>query len=125
MDGILTVENFDTSLAEGVILLTPFAADAADEATQNFVASYTEKFGETPNQFAADGYDAIYVLKAAMEAAGCTPDMSVEEIGAAIQAQMTQITVEGLTGTMTWDASGAVSKTPKAVVIQNGAYVAL
>ncbi|MGN0347331.1 MAG: ABC transporter substrate-binding protein [Lachnospiraceae bacterium] len=125
MDGILTVENFDTSLAEGVILLTPFAADAADEATQNFVAAYTEKYGETPNQFAADGYDAIYVLKAAMEAAGCTPDMSVEEIGAAIQAQMTQITVDGLTGTMTWDASGAVSKTPKAVVIQNGVYVAL
>lgn len=37
MDGILTVKNFDTSLAEGVMLLTPFNAGAEDEKTQNFV----------------------------------------------------------------------------------------
>ena len=49
IDGILGVENFDTSLAEGVVLLTPFAADAADEATQSFVAKYKEAYGEIPN----------------------------------------------------------------------------
>ena len=125
MDGILTIENFDTSLAENVILLTPFAADAQDEKTQKFVSTYKEKYGDTPNQFAADGYDAVYTLKAALEAANANPSMSTSELCDAIMAQMTNITVEGITGTMTWNAAGEVSKNPKAVVIKNGAYVAM
>ena len=125
MDGILTIENFDTSLAENVILLTPFAADAQNEKTQKFVSTYKEKYGDTPNQFAADGYDAVYALKAALEAANANPSMSTSELCDAIMAQMTSITVEGITGTMTWNAAGEVSKNPKAVVIKNGAYVAM
>jgi branched-chain amino acid transport system substrate-binding protein len=126
MDGILSVENFDTSLAEGVMLLTPFAADSSDEATQAFVSKYVETYGDTPNQFAADAYDSIYIIKAAIEAAGVTPDMSVEEIGTALTEAITTISVDGLTGEgMTWDASGAVSKAPRAVIIKDGAYAAL
>ena len=124
MDGILTLENFDASLAEGVMLLTPFSADADDERTQTFVKTYQEQFGETPNQFAADAYDAVYILKAALEAAGCTPDMSAADICEALIPVMPTLSVDGLTGAgMTWDASGAVSKAPMAVVIENGAYV--
>jgi branched-chain amino acid transport system substrate-binding protein len=124
MDGILTLENFDTALAEGVMLLTPFSADADDERTQTFVKTYQEQFGETPNQFAADAYDAVYILKAALEAAGCTPDMSAADICEALIPVMPTLSVDGLTGAgMTWDASGAVSKAPMAVVIENGAYV--
>jgi branched-chain amino acid transport system substrate-binding protein len=126
MDGILSVENFDTSLAEGVMLLTPFAADSSDEATQAFVSKYVETYGDTPNQFAADAYDSIHIIKAAIEAAGVTPDMSVEEIGTALTEAITTISVDGLTGEgMTWDASGAVSKAPRAVIIKDGAYAAL
>jgi branched-chain amino acid transport system substrate-binding protein len=76
MDGILQVENFDVKLAEGLMLLTPFAADATDDLTVNFVKSYEEAYGETPIQFAADAYDAVYIIKAAMEEANVTPDMS-------------------------------------------------
>ena len=76
MDGILTVTGFDTSLAEGVMLLTPFNADAQDEATQAFVTKYQDQFGEVPNQFAADGYDCIYAIYEALKASGATPDMS-------------------------------------------------
>ena len=124
MDGILTMEGFDTSLAEGVMLLTPFSADAQDERTQNFVKSYQKEFGDTPNQFAADAYDAVYILKAALEAAECTPDMSSTDICEAVVAVMPTLSVDGLTGaSMTWDASGAVSKEPMAVVIENGTYV--
>ncbi len=124
MDGILTMEGFDTSLAEGVMLLTPFSADAQDERTQNFVKSYQDEFGDTPNQFAADAYDAVYILKAALEAAECTPDMSSADICEAVIAVMPTLSVDGLTGAgMTWDASGAVSKEPMAVVIKNGTYV--
>lgn len=126
LDGILGVENFDASLAEDVMLLTPFAADATDDLTVKFVTTYNEKFGETPNQFAADGYDAIYIIKAAAEKAGITADMSNEEICTALTAAMTEIEVDGLTGLgITWDASGEPTKDPKAVVIKNGVYTAM
>ncbi len=124
MDGILTMEGFDTSLAEGVMLLTPFSADAEDERTQTFVQTYQDQFGEIPNQFAADAYDAVYILKAALEASGCTADMSAAEICEKLVEVMPTLSVDGLTGSgMTWDASGAVSKAPMAVVIENGVYV--
>ena len=121
MDGILTVENFDVSLAEGLMLLTPFSADAED--AQDFTAAYTEAYGETPNQFAADSYDAVYAIKAAAEKAGITPDMSASDICDAIVPAMTQITIDGLTGTgMTWNEAGEPEKAPKAVKIVNGDY---
>lgn len=123
MDGILSLEGFDTSLAEGAMLLTPFSADAEDDLTKNFVANYTEKFGDTPNQFAADAYDGIYAIKAALEQCGATPDMDASTLCDAVKVAMTEITVDGLTGTgMTWNAEGEPTKAPKAVVIENGAY---
>ena len=123
MDGILSVEGFDTSLAEGVMLLTPFVATAEDEKTKSFVAKYQEKFGETPIQFAADAYDGIYILAAVAEKAGITAEMSAEEACDLMIAAIKDIQVEGLTGTMTWDESGAVTKTPMAATIVNGVYV--
>ena len=126
MDGILTMENFDVSLAEGVMLLTPFNADSTDERTQNFVKKYQEQFGEVPNQFAADAYDCVYAYKQALENAGATADMSAEDLCAAMIEQFTTMTFDGLTGDgMTWDANGQVSKSPKGMVIQDGAYVGL
>jgi len=126
MDGILTLENFDTSLAEGVMLLTPFAADAEDEQTKAFVSKYQEIYGEVPNQFAADAYDAIYIIKAAAELAGVTPSMSVSEIGAALSEAMVGVEYDGLTGAgMKWEATGEVNKAPKGVVIENGVYVSI
>ena len=123
MDGILTVEGFDTSLAEGVMLLTPFSADAEDEKTKAFVAKYQELYGEVPNQFAADAYDGIYALYAAAVAGGITSDTSVEDACEILIEQFQSLTVEGLTGTMTWSATGEVTKTPTAVVIKDGVYV--
>ena len=126
LDGILAVENFDTSLAEGVMLLTPFAADADDEQTKNFVAAYEEAYGETPIQFAADAYDGMYAIKAAVEKSGVTPDMSVSDICDAMETAMTEITVDGLTSKgMTWNADGEPNKEPKAVKIENGSYVSM
>ena len=123
MDGILSVEGFDTSLAEGVMLLTPFVATAEDDLTKNFVAKYQEKFNEIPIQFAADAYDGIYILVAAADKAGITSDMSAEEACDLLIAAMKEIEVTGLTGTMTWDETGAVTKTPMAATIVNGVYV--
>ena len=128
MDGIQTMEGFDTSLAEGVILLTPSSADAQDERTQNFVAAYQAAYGEIPNQFAADGYDCIYAIYEALQACGATTDMSASELCDLLVATFTSadFSVDGLTGAgMSWDVSGAVSKDPKGMVIQNGVYVGL
>jgi branched-chain amino acid transport system substrate-binding protein len=125
LDGILTVENFDKSLAEGVVLLTPFAAESTDEKTVNFVKAYQTAYSnETPNQFAADAYDAIYIIKAAAEKGSVKPNMSVEEIGTAMKEAIQQISYDGLTGTqMTWKATGEVNKQPRVFKIEGGKYV--
>lgn len=126
LDGILTLENFDESLAEDVMLLTPFSADATDEATKNFVQLYQAAYGETPNQFAADGYDCIYAIAKACEAAGVTGDMPADEACDKLIAEFTSMEFDGITGAdMTWEATGEVSKAPKAVVIKDGVYVGM
>lgn len=126
MDGILQVENFDVSLAEGLMLLTPFAADATDDLTVNFVKKYQDAYGETPIQFAADAYDAIYAIKAAIEEAGITPDMSVSDICDGMKEAILKVSVDGLTGEgMTWTEDGEPHKAPKAVKVTDGAYAAM
>ena len=127
MDGILSVEGFDTSLAEGVILLTPFNADAEDEKTKNFVAKYQEKHNEIPNQFAADAYDCVYAIYEALKASDAKTSMTASELGTLLTNKFAgDFSFNGLTGEgMTWDETGAVSKTPKGMVIENGTYVGL
>ena len=125
LDGLLGLENFDTSLAEGVMLLTPFVADADDEATQKFTKAYEEKYGETPLQFAADAYDGIYAIKAACEEEKVSADMDIAEICKKMMSGMTKITVNGLTGDeegISWTADGEPNKAPKACVIKDGKY---
>jgi len=126
MDGILTLEGFDTSLAEGVMLLTPFSADATDAKTVNFVNKYKEKYGEVPNQFAADAYDCVYAIYQACKDGKVTGDMKADKICEIMIQQFTTMTFDGITGSgMTWGTNGEVSKSPKGMVIQNGAYVGI
>ena len=122
MDGILAIPEFDVSLAEGVMLLCPFAASSPDELTQKFVKAYEAKFNDTPIQFAADSYDCVYALVAAAEKAGITSDMSAKDCCEKLIAAMQELEYTGLTGTSTWDASGAVTKQPKVYIIKDGAY---
>jgi len=123
MDGILSQENFDTTLAEGVYLLTPFDKSATDEKTQNYVKKYIEAYGEdTLLQFGADAYDCVYAIYQACTEGGVTYDMSASEICEILKAQFTSMTFSGLTGECVWNADGTVNKSPKAVIITNGAY---
>ncbi|MBQ7732455.1 MAG: ABC transporter substrate-binding protein [Synergistaceae bacterium] len=126
MDGILTMEGFDKSLAEGVMLLTPFNADAKDEKTKKFVAEYQKRFNEVPNQFAADGYDCVYAYCQALTQAKAAPDMSAEDLCGKMIEQFTTMTFNGVTGeNVKWAKNGEVTKDPKGMVIKNGAYVGL
>jgi branched-chain amino acid transport system substrate-binding protein len=124
LDGILTVENFDKSLAEGLMLLTPFSPDSEDAATQKFVTAFKAEYKDAPNQFAADAYDAMYIIKAAAEQEKVKPDMSISAINEAMKKAMTEITFDGLTGTgMNWANTGEVNKTPRVFKIENSKYV--
>jgi len=126
MDGILAVEGFDLSLAEGLVLMTPFDPNATDDATVSFVTKYKEQNdGQIPNQFAADGYDVTYAIYAALTDAGLDGTASSEDICAALVKWFNETEgFDGLTGKgMTWDEGGMISKTPAAVVITNGIYV--
>lgn len=134
MDGILGLEGFDTKLAEGVMLLTPFSADATDEKTVNFVKKYQDSFKEVPIQFAADGYDCPYAIYEALKYYADknggldVTDKSNEEICDILVSVFSDpsFSVDGITGEgMTWTPNGEVNKAPKAVVIKDGAYVGL
>ncbi len=126
MDGILSVENFDASLAENLMYMAPFVANSDDEQVKSFVTKYQEQFNEVPNQFAADAYDCVYVVKAAIEAGNVTPDMDASAMCDALKAAMTTISFDGITGKgISWEASGEPNKAPLIVQIQNGEGVAL
>ncbi|WP_085830644.1 ABC transporter substrate-binding protein [Collinsella vaginalis] len=121
MDGILGVENFDTSYAEGLLLMTPFSAD--DPASADFVKAYQDAYGETPDQFAADAYDGVHAVAEAIKKVGVTADTAREDACDKLAAAMLEITVEGLTGTLSWNDKGQVEKDPTAYVITDGKYV--
>ena len=125
MDGILSLEGFDTSLAEGVFLLLPFSASSEDEATQAFVKAYEDAYGETPIQFAADAYDCVYAVYDAFAQTGLSTDAAMDEICEEMIAVFNgDFTSTGLTAEkMQWEATGEVDKTPKVCVIEDGKYV--
>lgn len=115
-DGVID-QVTDTSVIEGAIFLSPFLSSNPDEKTQKFVEAYKKAYNAVPDQFAADGYDTVYTFKAAAEKAGTTDSDDL------IKA-MTEITVDGLTGKMTFSADGEPNKDATYVVIKNGEYTA-
>ena len=126
MDGILDLEGFDTNLAEGVLLLTPFTPYSDDAKVQEFVKAYEDAYGETPIQFAADAYDCVYTVYDAFQKTGLSADASMDEICEALIGVFTggDFTSSGLTAeSMSWNAAGEVDKTPKVCVIEDGKYV--
>lgn len=116
-DGVLA-QSTDPTALEGAIFLTPFFANDEDPKVQDFVKKYNDEYKATPDQFAADGYDSIYVIAAAMEEAGSTAS-------ADLIAAMTQIEVSGLTGDMTFNENGEPDKQANFVKIVNGEYTAV
>ncbi len=122
MDGLLSVEGFDTSLAEGVLLMTPFSAD--DEKNADFVKAYKDAYDETPNQFAADAYDCVHAIAEAIDKAGIDITADGADIADDLAKAMRKIKIEGLTGELTWNDQGQVEKPATAYVIQDGKYIA-
>lgn len=122
MDGLLSVEGFDTSLAEGVLLMTPFSAD--DEKNADFVAAYKKEYGDVPNQFAADAYDCVHAIAEALKKSGIDASTDATTAADKLASAMRKITVKGLTGTLSWNDKGQVEKPATAYVITGGKYIA-
>jgi hypothetical protein len=112
-DGVIA-QVTDKEALEDAVFLSPFLA--TEDSAKSFVEQYQSKYKAVPDQFAADGYDTVYVIKAAMEKAG-----SIENDK--LIAAMTEIKVDGLTGSVTFDKSGEPFKSAKFVTIKNGEYV--
>ncbi|MGN0654206.1 MAG: ABC transporter substrate-binding protein [Oscillospiraceae bacterium] len=131
LDGLIEQLGTDVAIADGVMVMTPFAASNPEEKSAKFTAAYKELTGgETPNQFAADAYDAVYAIKAAMEKAGVTDaNISASELCDKLKVAMTEITLDGVTGSTTWTADGEPTKAPKVMKIvvngNEGTYAAL
>ena len=126
MDGMLDMEGFDKSLAEGLLLMTPFNAAGTDERTKSFVEKYQAAHNILPNQFAADGYDCMYAIYEACCEIDGIANMNSSELCDALIAMFTggSFSVDGLTGTsMKWLESGEVSKAPVVVKVESGVYV--
>lgn len=127
LDGLIEKCGDNVADAEGVLLLTPFYADSQEGVAKTFVDAYKAKYGKTPDQFAADAYDCIYTIVAALTKGGLNADnvvaMSIEDFNAKMIAAMTQIEVTGATGTMKWTADGETVKEPMILKIVNGKTV--
>ena len=124
MDGILSVEGFDTSLANGLMMLCPFSAFGDDETTTTFVSAYEAAFGSTPNQFAADAYDCVYAIYQCVQDGTINGDMSASDMCDALVEAFGTMSFSGTTGeNQTWDENGMISKEPKVYQIQDDAYV--
>ena len=119
LDGI--AGQIDDSVTNHIKYITPFDVNATDEKTANFVKNYRTAYKMDPSQFAADGYDAVYVIYEAMKAAGINDaNISASDLCDAVVAAITAADFQyvGTTGTMTWDVSGAATKIPVIVELQ-------
>ncbi len=117
-DGFDGIAPYIENVTNKVMYITPFDANAQDQKTKDFVAAYQAEYGVTPDQFAADAYDVVMVIAAALEKAGCTDyTLTAQEIGNILKDTVTSsdFSYNGLTGGMTWDASGACTKEPNIV----------
>ncbi len=100
--------------------ITPFDVNSEDAVVSAFVAAYTAEYGVAPDQFAADGYDAIYAIYNAMKVAGVNdvtidPSSLCELVKTAITSE--NFSYKGATGEMTWDLTGACNKVPQIVEV--------
>ena len=96
----------DLSVYNDVMFVNHYATElATSDVSANFVASYQAKYGETPNNFDALAYDAVYVYKAAMEACGSA---DAESVQAALAD--TSVIYDSTCGTFSFDDTGTPIK---------------
>lgn len=96
----------DLSVYNDVYFVNHYSTElATSDVSKNFVESYEAKYGDTPNNFDALAYDAVYVYKAAMEACGASDAASVQAALADTSAAY-----DSTCGTFSFDETGTPIK---------------
>lgn len=120
-DGIAAV--LASNVTNTIQYITPFDADSADLTVKKFVDAYKAKYNETPDQFAADGYDAVMAIYEALKKANVTDaQMSADALTKAVTAVLSSpdFSFTGATGKMTWSSDGVPTKVPQVKEITRG-----
>lgn len=126
LDGLIGLleESNNVALADGVYVMSPYAASSPEAKSAAFTKAYQEKFpNDQVNQFAADAYDCVYAVKAALEKADVKDaSISAKDLGDKLKAAMLQIELDGVTGLTKWAADGEPEKAPKVmkIVVNDG-----
>ena len=103
--------------ADGLVVATPWFGDKQDPKVQEFNEKYKEKYGELPDQFAAQAYDALYIYAEALKKAGG------EDRDAFRDALAETKDFEGILGKFSFDEEGDVIMEPTVVEIKGGKFV--
>ena len=94
--------------AAGVILTqTVFEPDSDHAHVQTFVTAYRQRYGEAPDLFAAEGYDAMKVMAEALKARHKLPGEVPRGLRDAVKD------FPGVTGNLQFDEGGDVRKFPR------------
>ena len=116
-DGIAkTLDKSSYSAIENSYFTNHFSMEDQSEKIQNFLKDYRETYKEDPSAFSALGYDAIYMMKSAIEKAGTTDKQKVVDA-------LKGIEYDGITGYLTFDDHNNPVKAVTVLKIENGKYI--
>jgi len=102
--------------SEGLIVATPWFGDKPDEKVQDFVKKYEEAYGKAPDQFAAQAYDALYIMAEGLKNAGEADRDALRDALAEIKG------LDGILGEFSFDEEGDVVMEPTVLIIKDGKF---
>lgn len=98
---------------EGAVFVNHYSPDDSDPEVQEFVNSYKEKYGETPDAFAALSYSTLQLFEEAITKAGSTD-------GEAVKDALKNIDVDTISGNIRFDENRNPQKSVSIIKIENG-----
>lgn len=112
--------NLGGAAVEGIMIDTAFDAANPDEKVQEFDKKYTELYGEGYDQNAPQSYDAVYVIKDAVER--CIADGKDYKDGEVLNEYVGSTSWDGVTGVTIFDENGRMQKELLIITIENGEH---
>lgn len=102
--------------SEGLIVATPWFGEKPNQKVQDFVKKYEEKYSKKPDQFAAQAYDALYIVAEALKNAGESDRDALRDALAEIKD------LDGILGKFSFDKDGDVLMEPTVLIIKDGKF---
>lgn len=115
-DGVIkTLDSSSHDVLEGALFTNHYAIDDSNEKVQHFVKAYRDSYQDEPSAFSALSYDAVYMLKDAIETVGSTDKEAVAKA-------LREISFDGVTGHLTFDENNNPVKAVTIIKVENGKY---